>query len=246
MIKIRKTLPYQSTASWSKLCSLAPPWWGAPVKHPSCPQWGSSGKSLTSASVHQPSLLSLSLSGFLSQLHLWFHPGGEDPGQVGVGIGSNWTRTSEAKKNSLVVQTESCLIRILAFHRLYEPSWTIGPSTGLDWPGRPQFPFFSLETSEEQAGRSTEEGDAMKKSGLSMALVPVSARASPRPWRLSHLRTWALHRRTPEVLGLSESDGLQGQSWAELNPRSQFNVFLLFIKTKSEFVKLLIKTLASV
>lgn len=165
MIKIRKTLPYQSTASWSKLCSLAPPWWGAPVKHPSCPQWGSPGKSLTSASVHQPSLLSLSLSGFLSQLHLWFHPGGEHPGQVGVGIGSNWTRTSEAKKNSLVVQTESCLIRILAFHRLYEPSWTIGPSTGLDWPGRPQFPFLSLETSEEQAGRSTEEGDAMRKPG---------------------------------------------------------------------------------
>lgn len=62
----------------------------------------------------------------------------------------------------------------------------------------------------EQSPAGSEEGDAMKKSGLSMALVQVSARASPRP--LSHLRTWALHRRTPEVLGLSESDGLQGQS----------------------------------
>ena len=165
MIKIRQTLPYQSTALWSKLCSLAPPWWGAPVKHPSCPQWGSPGKSLTSSSAHQPSLLSLSLSGLLSQLHLWFHPGGEDQGEVGVGIGSNWTRTSEAKKNSLVVQTESCLIRILAFHGLYKPSWTIGPSTGLDWPGRLQFPFLSLETSGEQAGRSTEEGDTMRKPG---------------------------------------------------------------------------------
>lgn len=64
----------------------------------------------------------------------------------------------------------------------------------------------------EQSPAGSEEGDAMKKSGLSMALVQVSARASPRPWWLSHLRTWALHRRTPEVLGLSESDGLQGQS----------------------------------
>ena len=80
---------------------------------------------------------------------------GEDQGQVGVGKGSNWTRTSEAKKNSLVVQTESCLVRILAFHGLYKPSWTIGPSAGLDRPGRPQFPFLSLETSGEPDGGST-------------------------------------------------------------------------------------------
>ena len=98
----------------------------------------------------------------------------------------------------------------------------------------------------EQSSAGSEEGGAMKKSGLSVALGPVSARASPRPRWHSHLRTRASFslltvQKASEALGLSESDGLQGQSWAELNPRSQFNVFLLFIKTKSEFVKLLVK-----
>ena len=65
-------------------------------------------------------------------------------------------------------------------------------------------------------------------------------------WGHGHLPLCSLYRKTSQVLGLSESDGLQGQSWAELNPRSQFNVFLLFVKTKSEFVKLLVKMLASV
>ena len=71
---------------------------------------------------------------------------------------------------------------------------------------------------EQSLAGSSAEGDALKKSGLSMVLAPVSARAPPIPRWLSrpgghgHLSLCSLHRKTPEVPGLPESDGLQGQS----------------------------------